>query len=139
LAAQNRADQPMVGICYDAAKYLAQKLDGVFDYTAYWVCGYGIRSILRWFTCNALHSFLIVKVEGYYFFADCFMAPLLLELDQDKRLRIKGFATEEEAIRVMAMNIAGNDPYVIRRFNPLKVKMGNHILYSIRRMLNCAD
>jgi hypothetical protein len=139
LAAQEKAGGQMTGVCYDAAKYLAQKIDGSFEYTAYWICGYGIRSILKWFSCNSLHSFLIVKIDGGYFFADCFMAPDMIGFDHNNRLCIQGFATEEEAIKFMVKNVVGNAPYMIRTFNPLTVKMGSHILYTIRRMLNRAD
>jgi hypothetical protein len=61
---------------------------------------------------------------------------MLISFDyRRKTCRVKGFTTEKEALEIMAKNIAGNDPYVIRKFNPLTVRMGNHIIYSLEGYL----
>jgi hypothetical protein len=142
---ERRGDERLIGVCYDACKYLAKKLKAAgISYRSYWICGYGIKSILKWAFCDALHSFNIcvipVQTDGgikiRYYFADCWLAPFRMDKDEKGEWFIKGFDDETKALRWAAKRFLGNDPYMLREFNPLIVKMGSHILYSIRRLVN---
>lgn len=129
---EQRGDERYCGVCYDACKYLAKKLeDENIEYKSYWICGYDIQSIKLWFAGQSLHSFNLCKIDGIYCFADCFFAPLLRGDNS-----IYGFTNEKDALAWACESILPHSPFVLRTFNPLTVKMGNHILYSLRRLFN---
>jgi hypothetical protein len=129
---EGRGDERFKGVCYDACKYLAQKLEkeGI-EYKAYWICGYDRESIGLWFSGQSLHSFNICKIDGVSYFADCFFAPLLTGNNG-----ILGFCGEKDALAWARETILPKSPFVLREFRPLNVKTGNHILYSLRRLFN---
>jgi hypothetical protein len=120
---EKRGDKRLKGVCYDACKYLAQILVmNQIKFKSYWICGYDIKSIKLWFSGQSLHSFNICIIDDYYFFADCFFAYILT---QEKY--ICGFKKEEDALAWASEIILPKSHFVLREFNPLAVKMGNHI------------
>jgi hypothetical protein len=129
---EKHGDERFKGVCYDACKYLAQKLEkeGI-EYKAYWICGYDRKSISLWFSGQSLHSFNICKIDDIYYFADCFFAPLLTGNNG-----IWGFSSKKDALAWAGETILPKSPFVLREFKPLGVKMGSHILYSLRRLFN---
>jgi hypothetical protein len=129
---EKRGDERFKGVCYDACKYLAQKLAKAgIEYRAYWICGYDRKSISLWFSGQSLHSFNICKIGGIFYFADCFFAPILMGNNG-----IWGFDSEKDALAWAREALLPKSPFVLREFKPLGVKMGNHILYSLRRLFN---
>ncbi|GHT55599.1 hypothetical protein FACS1894109_02510 [Spirochaetia bacterium] len=148
LAVQEKnKEKRLVGVCYDACKYLAEKLTRAgIQYKSYWICGYGLSSIAQWFACQTLHSFNICRIpidtarglRYRYYFADCSFADLREFYNEDGERITRGFPSEKKALQWAAKTLLGNDPYMLREFDPLEVKMGSHILYSIRRMFNSA-
>jgi hypothetical protein len=132
---EKRGDERFTGVCYDACKYLAQKLENhSIEYKAYWICGYDKKSISLWFAGQSLHSFNLCKIDGLYYFADCFFAPILKGDNC-----IFGFSNEKDALAWASEIILPQSPFVLRAFNPLKVKTLSHILYSLRRLFNLKD
>jgi hypothetical protein len=129
---EKRGDERFKGVCYDACKYLAQKLEkeGI-EYKAYWICGYDRKSISRWFSGQPLHSFNICKIDDGYYFADCFFAPLITGSNS-----ILCFDNEKDALAWACEFFLPKSPFVLREFKPLDIKMGSHILYSLRRLFN---
>ncbi|GHV08071.1 hypothetical protein FACS189485_19150 [Spirochaetia bacterium] len=144
---QNEAKR-LVGVCYDACKYLAEKLTRArIQYTSYWICGYGLRSIAQWMSCQTLHSFNICKIpidtargtRYRYYFADCFFSGLREFYNEADKKITRGFDSEKRALQWAAKTLLGDDPELLRTFDPLTVKMGSHILYSVRRLFNSAE
>jgi hypothetical protein len=130
LEQEKRGDERFIGVCYDACKYLAQKFENKgIEYKSYWICGYDIKSISLWLFAESLHSFNICKINGIYYFADCYFATTMRGDNC-----IFGFGSEEDALAWAAETFFPKSPFVLREFNPIKVKTGNHILYSLRRL-----
>jgi hypothetical protein len=132
LEQEKRGDERFKGVCYDACKYLAQKIEKEeIEYKSYWICGYDRKSIGLWFSGESLHSFNICKIDDIFYFADCFFAPILT-----KGNSVWGFGSENDALAWACETILPKSPFVLREFKPLDVKMGNHVLYSLRRLFN---
>jgi hypothetical protein len=134
-AQEKRGDKRFTGVCYDACKYLAQKLenDGI-EYKAYWICGCDKKSINLWFSGQSLHGFNLCKIDGIYYFADCFFAPILRGDNY-----IFGFTNEKDALAWASETLLPESPFILREFNPLTVKMDDHISFSLRRLNNLKD
>jgi hypothetical protein len=137
LAAQEaRGDETLKGVCYDACKYLAQKLkEHGIEYKSWWIGQKGKQFIEKWRKCEGLHSFNLCRIpvvlnnesKTRYYFADNAIAPYYF---------LKGFHSENEAIAAAIKLIAGEEPYMLREFNPLAVRMGNNVFYTIARIIN---
>jgi hypothetical protein len=146
---EKQSSKRLVGVCYDACKYLAKKLTEYgIEYKSYWICGTTIRSILNWFSCETLHSFNVCKIPVLinnnkvmkYYIADCSCAYLRIETNEKGEKNILGFTTEREAIDWAANLLKIQDKYIIREFNPLTFKTpyikGGNILYSLKMLLH---
>lgn len=163
---EKRGDKRFIGVCYDACKYLAQKLtDEGIEYKSYWLCDCEIKSILSTFynagsgiknqkielekafrninakkeeiaplVYESLHSFNLCNIEGNYYFADNFYAPIL---SNDKQYRC--FSNEKDGIAWAGEALFHKKPYLLREFDPLAAEMGNHILYTLRRLYNLTN
>jgi hypothetical protein len=135
LKQEEQGNERFTGVCYDACKYLALKIkEKNIENKAYWICGCDKKSIKLWSSGQSLHSFNLCKIDGNYYFADCFFAPILLGDNF-----IFGFTNEKDALAWAGEIILPNSPFVLREFNPLTVKMGDHISYSLRRLFDHKD
>lgn len=144
---EENGEKRLVGVCYDACKYLAEKLTAAgIEYKSYWICGYGLWSISQWLSCQTLHSFNICRIPidtargtGYrYYFADCTFSDLREFYNEADERITRGFDSEKKALRWAAKTLLGDDPYMLREFDPLEVKMGSHVAYSVRRLFGVA-
>jgi hypothetical protein len=132
---EKNGNKRFIGVCYDACKYLAQKLENQsIEYKSYWIGSYGKGSIKNWLAGDSLHSFNLCKINEIYYFADNFFAPMLF-FDN----HIFGFISEKAALSWATEALFYKATYIIREYNPLMVRMDNHIVFTIRRLLNYKD